>query len=101
MRENGRGARHRNAGDVGRPCGCLGTARGAVIPPRAKIVCRFRVVVDGESRREWSERDVVEVGVGAAGLKAAGVIELPLESERLHFVYVAIPTSMAALEGVA
>lgn len=63
MGEDGRGAGHRDAGDVGRSCRYLSTGRGTIVALSAKIVGWLGVIVDGESWREWSERGVVEVGV--------------------------------------
>lgn len=55
MGEDGWGAGDGDAGQVGGSRGCFiaGT----------EVVCWFWVIVDGESGCEWSEGDVVEVGV--------------------------------------
>lgn len=64
MGKDGRGARYGDAGDVGSSRGSPGATPGIfVVVMLAKVVCRVRVVVYGEFRREWSERHMVEVGV--------------------------------------
>lgn len=72
MRKDGWCARYGDAGKVGGSW----WGSGAAIFAGAEVVCWFWVVVDGKSGREWSEGDVVEVGVGAAGAKATGGIRL-------------------------
>lgn len=67
MREDGWGTGYGDAGDVGGSC----CSSGAAVMAGAEVVCWFWIVVDGESGGEWSKRDVLEVGVGAAGAEAA------------------------------
>ena len=64
MGKDGRGARYGDARDVGGSWGSPGAIPGIfVVVILAEVVCRVRVVVYGEFRREWSERHMVEVGV--------------------------------------
>lgn len=58
MGEDGWGAGDGDAGEVGRSCGCY-----AGFTAWTEVVCWFWVVIDGESRCEWREGDVVEIGV--------------------------------------
>lgn len=53
--EDGWGAGDGDAGQVGGSRGCFVAG--------TEVVCWFWVIVDGESGGEWSEGDVVEVGV--------------------------------------
>lgn len=72
MGEDGWGAGDGDAGEVGGSRGCYA---GGIVAG-TEVVCWFWVVVDGESGCEWSEGDVVEVGVGAAGAEAVCGVEL-------------------------
>jgi hypothetical protein len=64
MREDGWSAGDGDAGEVRSSWGCFGPA-GCWFESVAwtEVVCWFDVVVYGESGGEWSEGDVVEVGV--------------------------------------